>query len=111
MPDAHEHEQQGVNEPADLGPMPGETQDQEEAPPGDDQVEAGDGEEPEEPKEPQEPYQIILQGFRTVSQTLVGGLLGLLAPRYTLLSGKAWQKPLLKTGLLCGEPPGPYVTG
>ena len=70
MPDAHEHEQQGINEPADLGPMPGETQDQEEVPPGDYQVEAGDGEEPGEPKEPQEPYQIVLQGFWTVSQTL-----------------------------------------
>ena len=70
MPDAHEHEQQGVNEPADLGPMPGESQDQEEVPPGDDQVEASDGEEPEEPEEPQEPYQIIVQGFWTVSQTL-----------------------------------------
>ena len=72
MPDAHEHEhvQQGVNEPADLGLTPGETQNQEEAPPSDDQVEAGDGEEPEEPEEPQEPYQIILQGFWTVSQTL-----------------------------------------
>ena len=70
MPDAHEHEQQGVNEPADLGPMPSESQDQEEALPGDDQVEAGDGEEPEEPEEPQEPYQIVLQGFWTVSQTL-----------------------------------------
>ena len=70
MPNAHEHEQQGVNEPADLGPMPGESQDQEEVPPSDDQVEAGDGEEPEEPEEPQEPYQIVLQGFRTVSQTL-----------------------------------------
>ena len=70
MPDTHEHEQQGVNEPADLGPTPGETQDQEEAPPGDNQVEAGDGEEPEEPEEPQEPYQIVLQGFRTISQTL-----------------------------------------
>ena len=70
MPDAHEHEQQDINEPADLGPMPSETQDQEEAPPGNDQVEAGDGEEPEEPEEPQEPYQIILQGFRTISQTL-----------------------------------------
>ena len=56
--------------PADLGPMPGETQDQEEAPPGNDQVEAGDGEEPEEPEEPQEPYQIVLQGFWTISQTL-----------------------------------------
>ena len=67
MPNAHKHEQQGVNEPTDLGPTPDESQDQEEAPLGDDQVEAGDGEEPEEP---QEPYQIILQGFRTVSQTL-----------------------------------------
>ena len=70
MPDTHEHEQQGVNEPADLGPMPGESQDQEEALPGDDQVEAGDGEEPEKPEETQEPYQIVLQGFWTVSQTL-----------------------------------------
>ena len=70
MPNAHEHEEQGVNEPADLEPMPGESQDQEEALPGDDQAEAGDGEELEEPKEPQEPYQIVLQGFRTVSQTL-----------------------------------------
>ena len=39
-------------------------------PPGDDQVEAGDSEEPEEPEEPQEPYQIVLQGFQTISQTL-----------------------------------------
>ena len=70
MPDAHEHKQQGVNEPTDLGPTPGESQDQEKAPPGDDQVEAGDSEEPEEPEEPQEPYQIVLQGFQTVSQTL-----------------------------------------
>ena len=67
MPNAHEQqgEQEGINDPADPRPMPGETQ--EGAPPGDDQVEAGDGEEPEEP---QEPYQIVLQGFWTVSQTL-----------------------------------------
>ena len=71
MPDTHEHEQQGINEPADLGPTPGESQDQEEALPDDDQVEAGDGEEPGEPEEPQEPYQIVLQGFRTISQTLL----------------------------------------
>ena len=70
MPDAHEEqgEQEGVNDPADPRPMPSETQ--EVVPPGDDQVEAGDGEEPEEPEMPQEPYQIILQGFWTVSQTL-----------------------------------------
>ena len=71
MPDTHKQqgEQQGVNDPADPGPMPGETQ--EGAPPDDNQVETGDGGEPEEPKEPQEPYQIVLQGFRTVSQTLL----------------------------------------
>ena len=70
MPDAYEQQgkQQGVNDPTDTGPTPGETQ--EGAQPGDDQVKTGDGGEPEEPKEPQEPYQIILQGFRTVSQTL-----------------------------------------
>ena len=70
MPNANEQQgkQQGVNDPTNPRPMPGEAQ--EGAQPGDDQVEAGDGEEPEEPKEPLEPYQIILQGFRTVSQTL-----------------------------------------
>ena len=74
MPDAHEQQgeqqgiQQGINDPADPGPTPGETQ--EGAPPDDDQLETGDGEEPEEPEEPQEPYQIVLQSFWTVSQTL-----------------------------------------
>ena len=70
MPDTNEQqgEQQGVNDPADPGPVPGEAQEGVQL--GDDQVEAGDGEELEEPKEPLEPYQIILQGFRTVSQTL-----------------------------------------
>ena len=37
---------------------------------GDDQAEAGDYEQPQEPEEPLEPYQIVLQGFQTVSQTL-----------------------------------------
>ena len=70
MPDAHKQQgkQQGINDPADPIPTPGETQ--EGAPLGDDQVETGDGEEPEEPEEPQQPYQIVLQGFWTVSQTL-----------------------------------------
>ena len=74
MPNAHEQqegqqgEQEGINDPADPGPTAGDTQ--EGALPDDDQVEPGDGEEPEDPKEPQEPYQIVLQGFRTVSQTL-----------------------------------------
>ena len=63
IPDANEP--QGVNDPADPGPVPGEVAVG--AQPGDDQVEAGDG---EEPQEPLEPYEIILQGFRTVSQTL-----------------------------------------
>ena len=70
MPDAGEQqgEQQGINDPADPGSAPGEAQGGVQL--GDDQVEAGDGEEPEEPKEPLEPYQIILQGFQTISQTL-----------------------------------------
>ena len=70
MPNANQEqgEQQGINDPADPGAVPGEAQ--EGAQPGDDQVEAGDNEEPEEPKELLEPYQIILQGFWTVSQTL-----------------------------------------
>ena len=39
--------------------------------PGDNQVEASDGEEPQKPEEPPlEPYEIVLQGFQTVSQTL-----------------------------------------
>ena len=70
MPNANKQhsEQQGTNDPAGSGPAPDETQ--EGAQPGDDQMGAGDGEEPEEPEEPLEPYQIILQGFQTVSQTL-----------------------------------------
>ena len=70
MPDTHEQqgEDQGVNDPADPKPMPNETQ--EGAPPGDDQVETGDGEEPEEPEEPRELIRLF-QGFRTVSQTLL----------------------------------------
>ena len=73
MPDANE--QQGVDNPADPGPAPREVP--EEAQMGDDQVGAGDGEEdrePEEPREPQEPlepYEVILQGFRTITQTLL----------------------------------------
>ena len=66
MPDANE--QQGIDNPADPGQAPGE------APEGaqlcDDQVGAGDAEEPREPEEPLEPYEVILQGFRTITQTL-----------------------------------------
>ena len=66
MPDANEL--QGINDPAGPGPAPGEVP--EGAQLGDDQEEAGDGEEPQEPEEALEPYEIILQGFWTVSQTL-----------------------------------------
>ena len=66
MPDANEL--QGINDPIGPGPAPGEVP--EGAQLGDDQEEAGDGEEPQEPEEPLEPYEIVLQGFQTVSQTL-----------------------------------------
>ena len=70
MPDANE--QQGDCDPAGSGPVPMLVPN--EAPEGvqlgDDLGEAGEDEEPQEPEEPLEPYQIVLQGFRTVSQTL-----------------------------------------
>ena len=68
MPDTNE--QQGDRDPAGSGlvPMPDEAP--EGAQLGNDQAEAGDDEGPQEPKQPLEPYQIVLQGFRTVSQTL-----------------------------------------
>ena len=70
MPNANEP--QGDCDPAGSGPAPVLIPD--EAPEGvqlgDNQAEAGGDEEPQEPKEPLEPYQIVLQGFRTVSQTL-----------------------------------------
>ena len=59
---------QGVQDPT--GPRPAPSEAQEGAQPGDDQEEAGDSEEPQEPEEPLEPYEIILQGFGTISQTL-----------------------------------------
>ena len=70
MPDANK--QQGNLDPAGSGPAPVLIPDeaQEGAQLGDDQMGAGDDEEPQEPEEPLEPYQIVLQGFRTVSQTL-----------------------------------------
>ena len=70
MPDANEL--QGDGDPAGSGPVPVLIPD--EAPEGaqleDDPAEAGDDGEPQKPEEPLEPYQIVLQGFRTVSQTL-----------------------------------------
>ena len=68
------NEWQGIDNPADPGPVPGEVP--KEVQMGDDQVWAGDSEEardpeePWEPEEPLEPYEVILQGFRTITQTL-----------------------------------------
>ena len=70
MPDANKQhgKQQGADDPT--GPRPAPDEAQEGAQLGDNQMEAGDGEEPEEPEEPLEHYRIVLQDFRTVSQTL-----------------------------------------
>ena len=70
MPNANKP--QGNCDPAGSGPVPVLLPDEvpEGAQLGDNQMEAGDDEEPQEPKEPLEPYQIVLQGFWTVSQTL-----------------------------------------
>ena len=71
MPDTN---QQGVDDPAGSGPVPGEVP--EEAQMGDNQMgaddaeEAQDPEEPRDPGEPLEPYKVMLQGFRTITQTL-----------------------------------------
>ena len=66
------NEPQGDCDPTGSGPVPMLIPDEapEGAQLGDNQGEAGDDEEPQEPEEPLEPYQIVLQGFRTVSQTL-----------------------------------------
>ena len=63
MPDANK--QQGIDNPADPGPAPSEAS--QGAQLCDDRVGAGDGEEPQEPEEPLEPYEVILQGFRTIT--------------------------------------------
>ena len=71
MPNAN---QQGIDDPADPGPAPGEVP--EEVQMGDDQMGADDAEEaqdPEEPRDPGEPlerYEVMLQGFRTITQIL-----------------------------------------
>ena len=72
MPDAN---QQGIDDPTGPGPAPREVP--KEAQMGDDQMgpndteEAQDPEEPREPGEPLEPYEVMLQGFRTIIQTLL----------------------------------------
>ena len=71
MPNADEL--QGDCDPAgsEPVPVPAPKETQEGAQLDDNQMEAGNDEGPQEPKEPLEPYQIILQGFQTVSQTLL----------------------------------------
>ena len=66
MPDARNL--QGVQDSVGSGPAPIEVH--KGVQPGDDREETGDGEEPQEPEEPLQPYEIILQGFQTISQTL-----------------------------------------
>ena len=66
MPDARNL--QGVQDSAGSGPAPIEVH--EGAQPGDNREETGDGEEPQEREELLQPYEIVLHGFRTISQTL-----------------------------------------
>ena len=106
MPDANKL--QGVDHPTDPGPVPGEVAVG--AQPGDDQVEAGDGEEPQEPEEPLDLMRSSFKAFGLYPRPC-RQLMGPLVLGYRLLSRKAWQKPPLKTRPLCGELPGPYVTG
>ena len=57
-----------IHDPMDPGPVPGGAQEGTQL--GDVQEEAGDYGEPQEPEEPPEPFLVVLQGFRTMSQTL-----------------------------------------
>ena len=70
MPDAKELQDDRDPTSSGLGPVLIPEEAREGAQLGSNQMEASDGEEPQEPKEPLEPYQIVLQGFWTVSQTL-----------------------------------------
>ena len=96
MPDAN---QQGIDNPAGPRPAPGEVP--EEAQMGDDQMgandaeEAQDPEEPPDPAEPLEPNEVMLQGFCTITQTLLAAY-GAACDEIQAI--QAWQKPLPKTG-------------
>ena len=59
------------------------------------------------------PYSLMRLSFKAFRPYLrpCQLLMGPLMLRYRLLSGKALQKPPLKTGPSYGEPPGPYVAG
>ena len=89
MPDANK--QQGDRDPAGSGPAPVliPHEAQEGAQLGDDQMEAGNDEEPQEPKEPLEPYQIILQGSGPYPRPCQQ-LMGLPVLKYRLSSGRAF---------------------
>ena len=110
MPDANE--QQGDRDPAGSRPapvlVPDETQ--EGAQLGDDQMEAGNNEEPQESKEPLEPYQLFFKAsgpYPRPCQWLTGPPV----LKYRLSSRRAWQKPLLRTGPSYGGPLGPFANG
>ena len=111
MPDAPEQqgEQQGVSNPAYPEPTPNETQ--EGAPPGDDQAETGDGEDPEEPEEPREPYDIVLQGFRTVSQTLSVAYGAASSEIQTVIWKSLAKATAEDRTFVWGSLRGPFVTG
>ena len=106
MPDANEP--QGIDDPADPGPVPLEVP--EGARPGDDQAEGGDGKEPQEPEEPLEPYEIILQGFWTVSQTLSAAY-GATSSEIQTIIQKSLAKTTAEDQTFVWGPPGPYITG
>ena len=108
MPDANEP--QGGADPASPGPgpVPVPNKTPEEAQLGDNQGKAGD-EEPQESLEPLEPYQVVLQGFWTISQSLSAAYAATSAEVQILV-----QKSLAKTtaddrtlrmGSLRGHPP------
>ena len=107
MPDANK--QPGDHDPAGSGPVPMQipNETQEGAQLGDDQVEAGDDEEPQEPQEPLEPYQIVLQGFLTVSQTLLAAY-GAVSAEIQIIIWKSLAKTTAEDRTFVWGPPGPF---
>ena len=108
MPDANEPHHDG--EPAGSGPVPMLIPDKapEGAQLGDDPAEAGDDGEPQEPEEPLEPYQIVLQGFRTVSQTLSAAY-GATSAEIQIIVRKSLAKTTAEDRTLYGGPLGPFA--
>ena len=107
MPDANE--QQGEGDPAGFRLEPTLVPDEgAQLCDNQDEAEAGDDGEPQEPQEPLEPYQIVLQGFRTVSQTLSVAY-GAASAEIQIIVRKSLAKTQLTTEPLCGEPLGPFA--